>query len=187
MAGHDSTVARPYAQAAFELAQAAGELQDWSDFLQVAARMVLEPEVGRLLDTPAADLGRLATTMAELAREQLGGRLLAGERAEGVNFLRLLVENRRLAALPDIAARFEVLKAEAENSLDVTLTSATPVGDEQRGRIEQTLNQRFNRRIRLAVQVDPGLIGGARLQVGDRIIDGSVRTGLDKLATALRV
>jgi F-type H+-transporting ATPase subunit delta len=92
-----------------------------------------------------------------------------------------------MAALPDIAARFEVLKTEAENSLDVTLTAAVAVSDEQRAAIEATLDKRFNRKIRLSVQIDPNLIGGARLQVGDRVIDGSVRTGLDKLATALRV
>jgi F-type H+-transporting ATPase subunit delta len=140
-----------------------------------------------MLTTPGADLPRLAATMAELAREQLGGPVLAGAHSEGANFLRVLVENRRMAALPDIAARFEVLKTEAENSLDVTLTAAVAVSDEQRAAIEATLDKRFNRKIRLSVQIDPNLIGGARLQVGDRVIDGSVRTGLDKLATALRV
>ena len=81
----------------------------------------------------------------------------------------------------------EALKAAAENTLEVTLTSASPVDDGQRRRIEETLNKRFNRQVRLTVQIDPQLIGGARLQVGDRVIDGSVRSGLDKLATALRV
>lgn len=187
MAEQDSTVARPYAQAAFELAQAEGQLQGWQDFLELAAQLVVEPGVSRLILTPAADLARLASSMVEVCRGQVGGTVLAGTGSRGENFLRLLVENRRLALLPDIAARFAVLKAEAEKSLDVTLTSATPVGDEQRARLEETLNKRFNRSIRLTVQVDAGLIGGARLQVGDRVIDGTVRTGLDKLATALRV
>ncbi len=187
MAEHDSTVARPYAQAAFELARESGQLQVWSDFLQLGAQLVLDPAVRRLLATPAADLTQLAAAMADLARGQPGGQLLEGAGSAGANFLRLLVENRRLPALPDIAARFAVLKTEAEKSLEVTLTSATAVSDEQRARIEETLNKRFNRTIRLAVQLDPALIGGARLQVGDRVIDGSVRTGLDKLATALRV
>lgn len=187
MAEQDSTVARPYAQAAFELARAENQLQAWQDFLELAARLVLEPAVSRLIRTPAVDLQRLAGSLAEVCRGQPGGTLLAGTGSRGENFLRLLVENRRLGLLPDIAARFAVLKAEAEKSLDVTLTSATPVSDEQRARIEDTLNKRFNRSIRLAVQVDAGLIGGARLQVGDRVIDGTVRTGLDKLATALRV
>jgi F-type H+-transporting ATPase subunit delta len=187
MAEQDSTVARPYAQAAFELAQAEGQLQGWQDFLELVAQLVIEPGVNRLILTPAADLARLAGSMAEVCRGQVGGTVLAGAGSRGENFLKLLVENRRLALLPEIAARFAALKAEAEKILDVTLTSATPVSDEQRARIEDTLNKRFNRGIRLSVQVDAGLIGGARLQVGDRVIDGTVRTGLDKLATALRV
>lgn len=187
MADHDSSVARPYAQAVFELAQAEGRLPAWSGFLQLTAQMVLDPAARQLLSMPGTGAGRLAEAMIDIARDQLGGPLLAGEQAQGANFLRLLVENRRLEALPDIAARFEALKAVAENTLEVTLTSASPVDDGQRRRIEETLNKRFDRQVRLTVQIDPQLIGGARLQVGDRVIDGSVRSGLDKLATALRV
>ena len=98
----------------------------------------------------------------------------------------MLAENQRLGVLPDILARFEVLKSEAERTLDAVLTSASAVSDTQQQRIIDSLSKRFGRKIRLAVQLDPTLIGGARLQVGDRVIDGSVRTGLDKLATALR-
>lgn len=182
------TVARPYAQAVFELARDGGTFAAWSDFLQLAAVMVSGPEVGRLLSAPGADLQRLALAIAEVCREQLGNSpLLTGPAGAGSNFLRLLVEKQRLGALPDIAARYEVLKAEAENTLEVTLTTAAPVSAEQQTRIEGALGRRFGRQIRLTVHHDPQLIGGARLQVGDRVIDGSVRTGLDKLATALRV
>ncbi len=187
MAEH-GTVARPYAQAVFELARADGQLADWSRFLNLAAVLVAVPEVNRMLFTPGADLGKLGATIAGLCREQLGNpALLAGEHSAGGNFLRLLVEKQRLGALPDITARFEVLKAEEENVLEVTLTTATPVSAEQQARIEDSLKKRFGRQIRLSVHQDAQLIGGARLQVGDRVIDGSVRTGLDKLATALRV
>jgi F-type H+-transporting ATPase subunit delta len=183
------TVARPYAQAVFELAQSAGELPAWSDFLQLAAIMVTEPDVNRLLFTPGADLQRLAVTIAGLCREQLGNPPLLrdAERSPGANFLKVLVANQRLGALPDISLRFDVLKAEAENTLDVTLTTAVAVSDEQQSRIVDALKNRFGKQVRLAVHIDPQLVGGARLQVGDRVIDGSVRTGLDKLATALSV
>lgn len=182
------TLARPYAQAAFELAQAAGTLPAWSQFLQFTALAVTEPGVDRFLSTPGANLRAFTQALGDIAREQLGGSpLFAGANAPGVNFLRLLVENRRLDLMPQIAARFEMLKTEAENALDATLTTATPVSDEHQSQIVDSLKKRFGRQIRLTVAQDPALIGGARLQVGDRVIDGTVRTGLDKLATALRV
>lgn len=188
MAEH-GTVARPYAQAVFELARAGGELAAWSEFLRLAGVMVTEPEVNRLLFMPGADLKRLVTTIADLCREQLGNPALLrdGERSTGANFLKVLVTNQRLSVLPDISLRFDMLKAESENTLDVTLTTAVAVTDEQQGRIVDSLKKRFGRQVRITVQLDPDLIGGARLQVGDRVIDGSVRTGLEKLANALSV
>jgi F-type H+-transporting ATPase subunit delta len=188
MAEH-GTVARPYAQAVFELAQAEGQLGQWADFLKLAAVLVTDPTVSRRLTSPGADLGAIATAFADICREQLGqpAILQAGARSPAANFLKVLVENGRLGLLPEVAARFEALKAEAENTLDVTLTTATAVTDEQRTRVSDALKKRFGREIRLTVELDPALIGGARLKVGDRVIDGTVRTGLDKLATALRV
>lgn len=186
MADH-GTAARPYAQAVFELAQSAGQLPAWSQFLQLAALLVTEPYVTRLLFAPGADLQRLAIVIGDLCREQLGDPApLAGEHSPGVNFLRLLADNGRLGVLPDIVLRFEELKAQAENTLDVTLATAADVSEEQRAYIQSSLKKRFGRQIRLKVQLDPALIGGARLQVGDRVIDGTVRNGLEKLATALR-
>lgn len=187
MAEH-GTIARPYAQAVFEIAEASGQLAGWSAFLSLAADVVLVPDTARLLGAPGARLDAVATALADILRGQLGdaGPLQGGADAPGVNFLRLLAANHRLAALPDIVARFEVLRAEAENRLDVTLTSAHPVDEAQQSRMAEGIEKRFGRKVRLSVVVDPALLGGARLQLGDRIIDGSVRTGLDKLATALR-
>jgi F-type H+-transporting ATPase subunit delta len=179
--------ARPYAQAVFEIAKATGDFRSWSEFLQLAATMAMDPDLGKTLQAPGSDVDRIAVAMADICREQLGSQAFAGDgaRATASNFLRLLGENRRLAALPDIAGRFEVLRAEAENTLDVMLTSASTVDEGQQSRIAASLKQRLGREIRLSVKLDPALIGGARLQIGDRVIDGSVRTGLDKLATAL--
>jgi F-type H+-transporting ATPase subunit delta len=181
MADH-GTIARPYAQAAFELAQASGALGGWSSFLKLAADFVLDRDVTRMLLAPGADTAALARAIGDICREKLGGNAPAA----ATNLLQVLAANRRLTALPDIAARFEVLKAEAENTLDVTLTSASAVSDAQQARIVEAIGKRFGRKVRLSVATDPTLIGGARLQVGDRVIDGSVRTGLDKLATVLR-
>lgn len=179
--------ARPYAQAVFEIAKSTGDFRSWSEFLQLAATLVMDPELAKILQTPGSNVDRIAVAMAEVSCEQLGSQAFAGDgaRATASNFLRLLGENRRLAALPDIAGRYEQLRAQAENTLDVVLTSASAVDEGQQSRIAASLRQRLGREIRISIKIDPALIGGARLQIGDRVIDGSVRTGLDKLATAL--
>jgi F-type H+-transporting ATPase subunit delta len=186
MADH-AFAARPYAQAIFEIARATGDFRSWSEFLQLAASLMLDASLARTLQAPASDVDKIAVAMADVCREQLGDQAFAGDggRATATNFLRLLAENRRLASLPDIAGRYEQLRAQAENTLDVVLTSASAVDEGQKSRIAASLRQRLGREIRISVKLDPALIGGARLQIGDRVIDGSVRTGLDKLATAL--
>ena len=187
MAEHGTT-ARPYAQAVFEIAQADNLLGAWSDFLKLAAEISLSPDAQRLMFTPHADSFALAAAIADICREKLPGSqpLKDGPKSVGAGFLKVLAENQRLGVLPEIVARFEVLKSDAERTLDAILTSASAVSEAQQQRIIDSLSKRFDRKIRLSVQLDPTLIGGARLQVGDRVIDGSVRTGLDKLATALR-
>jgi len=158
--------------------------------------VAMKPEIAAAFNEHAFESGltytshpvSLAAAIADICREKLPNSppLKDGPGSVGAGFLKVLAENQRLGVLPDILARFEVLKAEAERTLDVLLTSASAVSDAQQQRIVDALNKRFGRQIRLTVQLDPTLIGGARLQVGDRVIDGSVRTGLDKLATALR-
>ncbi len=99
--------------------------------------------------------------------------------------MRLLAENHRLTAIPAIAAVFEKLRAEVENTLDVTLTAATQVDEAQQAKMAAALKTRFGRDIRLHFVLDETLLGGARLQAEDHVIDGSVRTRLEKLASAL--
>jgi F-type H+-transporting ATPase subunit delta len=186
MAEHGTT-ARPYAQAVFEIARTDNQLGAWSEFLTLAAQIASSPDVGHLLLKPGADGHAVAAAIADICREKLPALALLkdGPKSVGAGFLKVLAENQRLGVLPDILARYEVLKADAERTLDVVLTSAAAVSDDQQQRIIASLNKRFGRQVHLTVQLDPLLIGGARLQVGDRVIDGSVRTGLDKLATAL--
>lgn len=174
-------VARPYAQAIFELARESGTLAVWSEVLSTAAEAIQVTEIAALLDAPGSDIGRVAELIGELAAQATA----QAPREEIGNLLRLLAENRRMRALSAIAARFEKLRAEAENTLDVLLTAATPVDPAQQARMAEALKQRFGREINLQFKLDENLIGGARVQADDLVIDGSVRTGLEKLASAL--
>ena len=176
-------VARPYAQAIFELAQGDGNFGAWSALLETAADVVATDEVAGLLDQPGLDRNRVVDLIVGVsAADQQAASLLSGQ---GKNLLRLLAENDRLPALPGISEAFEKLRAEVENTVDVTLTAATPVDEAQQARMAAALRKRFGRDVRLNFVLDENLLGGARLQAEDHVIDGTVRTRLAKLASAL--
>jgi len=178
----NSVIARPYADAVFQLAHAAGQLTGWSDALHAAAIAVDDADLRRLIDSPKVDGDQIARIIADVARQAIDSTVDA-DRLD--NLLRLLAENGRLLMLGDIAALFDKLKADVENSIDVVLTAAAPVDAAQQAKISDALKQRFGREIKLHFKLDENLIGGARLQAGDLVIDGSIRTGLAKLASAL--
>jgi F-type H+-transporting ATPase subunit delta len=170
------TLARPYARAAFASAQSGNALADWSRKLGIAAQIVADPRVHALIGDP------------RLSNAGLTQLLLPPEDAADSNFaefLALLAENRRVALLPDIAALFEELKRESERVLRVTVRAAVPVGDAQADAIRQALKKRFGRDIELEQRVDPSVIGGAVIDAGDLVIDGSVRGRLERLEQAL--
>ena len=172
-----STIARPYAKAAFEAASARGALADWSEALHVAASVVADPRVSELIGNPRVTPEALAKLLEDIA----GGRLDAERR----NFIRTLAQNHRLECLPEIVAIFDELKAEAEGVIEVTVTSAVTLEDSARARLESALEHRLKRRVRLRCGTDPALIGGAVLRAGDLVIDGSLRGKLERIAYAL--
>jgi F-type H+-transporting ATPase subunit delta len=171
------TVARPYARAAFEEAQAREVLGPWSESLQRAAAVVNDPRVHNLLGNPAVTHSELAQFVIDLAGPQLD--------EQGRNFVQTLAENRRLAYLPEISTLFDELKDEAEGVVDVTVTSAAALEDGQRDALSAALQRRLKRRVRLHCETDPTLLGGAVLRAGDLVIDGSVRSRLDRIAYEL--
>jgi len=175
-------IARPYAEAVFQLARESRQLTGWSDALHAAALAVGDAGLERLIDSPKADTAQLADIVADVARQGAGN---AVDGAQLGNLLRLLAENGRLPLLGDIAAQFDKLKTDVENSVDVVLTAAAPVDDAQQTKIREALKRRFGREINLQFKLDENLIGGARLQADDLVIDGSIRTGLDKMASSL--
>ena len=172
-----TTVARPYAKAAFEEAEATRHLGPWSDSLRTAALVVQDPRVGDLLGNPSVSPAQLAQLVIDLAGSQLD--------ELGRNFVQTLAENRRLAYLPEISSLFEELKDEAQGVIDVTVTSASSLDDSQRKALEDALHRRLQRQVRLTCELDPSLIGGAVLRAGDLVIDGSLKTRLDRIAYEL--
>lgn len=171
------TVARPYAKALFELAFAHKKLDDWSQALALAAAVVADERVRKLLTSPHVTTEQLADLVIGIAGDTLD--------AEGKNFIRVLASNRRLGLLPEIAIIFGKLKADAENAVDVTVTSAAPLDGEQQRKYVAALRQRLKRDVRLHCEVDPAVLGGAILRADDLVIDGSLRGRLDRLATEL--
>ena len=171
------TIARPYAEAVFALADAAGALDKWSGILAVMANVAAVPEM------------RAVTANPNFSNEQLYGIFISvcgGEPAvEAQNFVRLLIENNRLDLLPEIRELYEELKNEREVRVDAQISSAFPLNEAQVRALVAELERRFKRKVNPQVTVDKQLIGGVRMQVGDEVIDGSVRGKLVSMASAL--
>jgi len=171
------SVARPYAVAAFDEASKLGDLKGWSAMLLSAAEAVVNPEVHALISSPRIARNQLEDLMLALC----GDKISATER----NFIKLLVENKRLILLPEIAAMFEIMRAEAEKSVDVVVTSAFDLDETQKQKITAAMKKRMGRDIRLSCETDRELMGGIIIRAGDKVIDGSARTRLSELANAL--
>lgn len=176
----NSTLARPYARAVFELARDKGAFDRWSKTLSVLSALSGDKSVQAMLASPKAAPAVRAEVLAELADK-------AGQKLDqqGRNFVQLLAENRRLGLLPEIAADFERLRAEAENTLEVEIKAAMPVDAAEQKRIADALQQKLGRKITLKYVQDKSLIGGAVIRAGDLVIDGSVREKLSRLTAAL--
>ena len=170
------TIARPYAKAVFQLAHAAQRLPQWSEALRATAIVVADPRVKALLGNP----GISADELVSLVSGSCGAAL--DEQAQ--NFIRTLAVNKRLGFLPEIAARYAQLRADAERTVEVTVTSAVELSAEQQQRYADAMRKRLDRDVRLHCQIEPSLLGGAVIRADDLVIDGSVRAGLTQLAAA---
>jgi len=180
----NNTIARPYANAIFELANAAGELMRWSASLNIAGQLLADKGLVEYLGRPALGSRKRLEFLTGLFAKA-GATVLDGSDREGSNFLKLLLENKRIAVLPEIAAHFAVLKAKGENTVDATVTSAAPLGQTQMDKIAGALKKRLGRDVKVTTNVDANLIGGAVIRAGDVVIDGSLRARLEGLANAL--
>ena len=180
----NNTIARPYAQAAFELAHESGELAAWAEGLGVAGELLADGQVAVFLSNPALDNDKRLEFLTSLFGNAKAT-VLAGKDKKGTNFLKLLLEYRRVNVLPEIAAHFEAFKANVENTVDVTVTSASALSGAQEKQIAKALQARLGRDVNLDTEIDENLIGGAVIKAGDIVIDGSLRARLEGLANAL--
>jgi F-type H+-transporting ATPase subunit delta len=173
-----STVARPYAEAAFRLADGAGALGKWSEMLGALALVAEDARVRAAIADPNRNDAQAAGVFVGI----LSGKL----NAEAENFLRVLAENGRLELLPEIRAQFEALKNEREGVVEAQVHSAFELSKAQLADLQQRLEKRTGRKVRTQVHLDKDLIGGVKLVLGDKVIDASARAQLAALETALK-
>ena len=163
-----ATLAHPYAKAVFELARSSGSYAAWAQDVSVVAQVVSHPQFSRLIGNPHVSSAQLQDVI--FATQKLS--------TEGKAYTQLLVEERRLVLAPAIAAEFEALRQAAEAKIDVTVTTAVAMDDAQKALFTQALSKKLGQTVSLNVATDESLIGGALIQMGDSVIDASVRSQL---------
>lgn len=174
-----STIARPYAEAAFRLADAQGKLADWSVALANLSAVAADERVRVAIGDPNFPAAKVAGLFISILAGKLTG--------EGENFVRVLAENGRLDVLGEIRSQYEVLKNEREGMIEAEVQSAFEMDQAQVADLVSRLEKKTGRKVRARVSVDKTLIGGVRIVIGDKVIDGSARAQLAALETALKV
>jgi F-type H+-transporting ATPase subunit delta len=171
-----ATVARPYAEAVFRVAQK-GDMAAWSTLVSELAQVGANPDVQDFARNPNVTEAQVADAFASLVKAPLT--------AEAKNFVNMLIENGRVSLLPEIGAQFAVLKNAQEGAADADIVSAFDMSAAQVADLVKTLEKKFGRKLNPTVTVDPSLIGGVRVVVGDEVLDTSVRAKLQQMNVAL--
>jgi F-type H+-transporting ATPase subunit delta len=172
-----TTVARPYAKAAFQYADENNSLSEWSDMLGFAAAVAQDKDFVTFISDPKITAAEQAEAFINVGSDKLN--------EAGKNFIRLLAGNKRLSALGEIHALFEQLKSHKEMSVDVEVTSAFALSDDQANTLAEALKRKLDREVNLTSTEDKSLIGGVVIRAGDLVLDSSVRGKLAKLAETL--
>ena len=173
-----TTIARPYAEAAFRLARDENALPAWSEMLHLASVVVADPRIAAALDNPKLTADDKAALVLSVCGDRLD--------AQGANFIRVLVDADRVTLLSQIESLFDALKNEIDGVATARIDSAFPLTDAEVDMLKAALEKRFGRKIEATVHVEASLIGGARITVGDSVIDASVEAQLHAMATQLR-
>jgi len=169
-----ATLARPYAEAAFKRAKETGNSQEWSDALAFLSVAIQDTDLSAIINNPKVSEDRLVQLMQEICRDQVKG--------EGLNFLKLLIENSRLYLAPQIAELFESYKAEDEGYVDVDVVTAYALTKAEEQSFASSLKKKLNKDVNIHASVDNSLIGGFLVKAGDSVIDGSISGQLQQLA-----
>ena len=172
-----TTLARPYARAAFEHARAAGDLAAWQAALSELAAITAEPKVAAAMRDPNQTAAQRAATLSGLVGDAAPSAV--------ANLLSIMADNGRLSLLPEVAVLFDQLKQAVESTVAVHVTSAYPLSDAETQQLADTMQEKLARSITLTSETDPSLLGGALIRADDLVIDGSVRGRLNKLAGTL--
>ena len=172
-----TTLARPYAKAAFELARDEQSLAGWEEMLTLASEMVMEKSMAGLLESPHISNDELVRIITETAGDAFTTRFR--------DFIAVVGGNGRLPLLPHVTDLFRQLREEAENRMSVKVISAVSLDEDQASRLRDALARRLGCEIELDNEIDKDVIGGAVVYAGDQVIDGSLRGRLEKLSTSL--
>jgi F-type H+-transporting ATPase subunit delta len=172
-----TTVARPYAKAAFDFAIESADIAKWQEMLVFASEVTLNSDIRDLIASALAP-EKLAEIFVSICDDQLN--------THGQNFVQVLADNNRLSALPDISTQFNLLKAEYDKEIDVDVISAIALSTQQLDLMSTALEKRLARKVKLNCSVDPELVAGIIIKAGDTVIDGSVHSKLNRLSDALQ-
>jgi len=179
MSGQATTLARPYAEAAFARALETDSVDTWTDMLDLLVALVSNPDVARLLSSHRLDQEQMASLLLDVAGDQLTN--------EGQNFVHLLADNSRLLVAPEINVMFTDLKNAHQGALEVTVSSAYVLKPAQEKHLAKALSKKLGREIHITSEKDHTLIGGVKIRAGDMVIDGSVAGQLKQLENELGI
>lgn len=172
-----STLARPYAEAVFKRAVETKKESNWSDMLGFLSLVVVDKDLAGIISNPKVSQEKLTELMVDIGQEQL--------KQEGINFLKLLIQNGRLALAPLIADQYESYKADHEGYVDVEVSGAYSLTKEDQKRFSKVLEEKLGKKVNITTSIDKSLIGGFLARAGDKVIDGSLKGQLQQLAKKL--
>ena len=173
-----AALARPYAEAVYLMAEEKGQLDQWSNTLELLKQVTSDELFSKFSDNPKNSKEALTSALTEICQDQMDDK--------GLNFIKLLIKNNRLKLAGEIAEQYEAKKAEKGGMLDVKITSAFAMPDGDKEELTKSLSGSFGKQVKISVEEDSSLIGGMVIRAGDKVIDGSLSGQIQQLAKQLK-